>query len=901
MIKALRTFRVRPTLPAELAGLATLAHNLRWAWDPPTQELFRWADAAVWDEVGGNPVALLGRLSPERMQALVADGAFLTQLEEVRADLERYLTGPRWAQRQDPPPPSVAYFSPEFGLTGAMQTYSGGLGVLAGDHLKAASDLGLELTGVGLLYRHGYFRQHLDADGWQQERYPDLNPYSLPLRRLERDGEPAVVTVRLAQNHVACQVWKAEVGRVPLFLLDTDLPVNAPEDRTVTDKLYGGDVEHRIRQEIVLGIGGVRALALARELGEVAIGSVDTRAPRRRTSDGSAAHAVLRPATVFHSNEGHAGFLQLERIRRLVTDERLDFEQATESARSGVLFTTHTPVPAGIDVFPRELMERYFTELASECGVDLRQLMAVGQIDDAGHGSTFNMAIMGLRLSAAANGVSQLHGRVSRSMFSALWPALTTDEVPITSVTNGVHAATWVGREMSAAYDRHLSPDWSWNPAAWERVGELTDDVLWRARGRARERLVANLRDWVRRQAERRGESTSSLGWTRELFDPDALTIGFARRFAEYKRGTLLLRQPDRLGQLLLSTDRPVQLVFAGKAHPRDEIGKNIIRELVHFANSDPELRARVVFVEDYDMDLAGVLIQGVDVWLNNPRRPHEACGTSGEKAVLNGALHCSTLDGWWDEMYDGENGFTIGSAGVSAGDGGGAGAVVDEREVAHQDAADAQSVFDVLERLVVPLFYDRHEGPLPRRWLDRMRRSLATLGPRVLASRMVLEYATDLYGPIAAHAEALTAQGHARAKVLADWRTRVAAGWPGIVVEELDGDQGAAAIGDQRDVRTTVRLGDLTTDDVRVELLHGAVRADGALEDPSRLTLEPVEASHGSDGGRVQYRGTFRCASSGEYGFTTRVLAAHDDLLHDMDTGLAAWADERTRTAADT
>ncbi|MDP8969555.1 MAG: alpha-glucan family phosphorylase, partial [Actinomycetota bacterium] len=720
MIKALRTFRVLPSLPTELRALGDLAMNLRWAWDRPTQELFRWADPDVWEEAGGNPVALLGRLSPARAEALTQDAAFLSRLTEVHADLRRYLSNPRWAQSQTPRPPRIAYFSPEFGLTHAMQIYSGGLGVLAGDHLKAASDLGLDLVAVGLLYRQGYFRQYLDADGWQQERYPDLNPHSLPLTRLETGGAPATVDVALAGNAVQCQVWKAQVGRVPLLLLDTDLPVNAPEDRTVTDKLYGGDTEHRLRQEIILGIGGVRALDLARELGEI-----PPAAPE-----------------VFNSNEGHAGFLQLERVRRLVVDEKLSFEEAVESSRSAVLFTTHTPVPAGIDVFPRELMDAYFGAFAEECGVDLDRLMAVGQVEPTPGTGAFNMAVMGLRLSAAANGVSRLHGRVSRAMFARLWRGVEDDEIPITSVTNGVHAATWVGPEMTAVYDRHLAPDWTHNPAAWRRVSEIRDDVLWRARGRARERLVGRVRGWVRAQRERRGESPASLGWTEEIFDPDALTIGFARRFAEYKRGTLLLRQPDRLRQLLVSPDRPLQMVFAGKAHPRDQVGKDLIRQLVHFS-ADPQLRTRIAFVEDYDIDVARVLYQGVDLWLNTPRRPYEACGTSGQKAVLNGALHCSTLDGWWDEMYDGANGFAIGSAGVS-------------EDPGQQDTADARALFDLLEGTIVPSFHDRVEGPLPRRWLARVRRSLATLAPRVLATRMVVEYTNHLYVPLAARARRL-------------------------------------------------------------------------------------------------------------------------------------------------
>lgn len=857
MIKALRTFRVRPTLPAELQPLSNLAMNLRWSWHTPAQELFRWADADRWEEAGGNPVAMLSRLSPARVETLTRDAAFLSTLGEVHAELQRYLSQPRWAQSQDPVPPRVAYFSPEFGLTHVMQTYSGGLGVLAGDHLKAASDLGLDMVGVGLLYRRGYFQQHLDAGGWQLEHYPDLNPYSLPLRRLERDSAPLTIEVDLAGRSVHCQIWRAQVGRVPLLLLDSDLTVNAPEDRTITDKLYGGDNEHRLRQEIVLGIGGVRALALAIDFGEIGAKAAGRWTPQ-----------------VFHSNEGHAGFLQLERIRRLV-QEGLSFEEAIEASRAAVLFTTHTPVPAGIDVFGYDLMARYFGRFAEQCGVDLGRLLRVGQTDPPPADGHFNMALMGLALSAAANGVSLLHGRVSRAMFNPMWPRIVEDEVPIRSVTNGIHAPTWVGREMAAVYDRHLPPDWYHNPEAWTRVSEIGDDALWRARGRARERLVHRVRALVREQAERRGESPAQLGWTDEIFDPDTLTIGFARRFAEYKRGTLLLRQPDRLRALVSSYERPVQFVYAGKAHPRDDLGKDLIRQFVRFTLDDPELRTRIVFVEDYDMDIARVLYQGADVWLNNPRRPYEACGTSGEKAVLNGALHCSTLDGWWDEMYDGENGFVIGTA-------------AEHGDVGQQDAADAQSLFDLLERTIVPMFYDRAEGPLPRRWLTRLRRSIETLGPRVLAERMVREYALDFYIPLASRASRMAADDFKGARELAAWRSHLRRAWHGITVRQVDGDNGVAEIGQQRSLEVVVDLGDLSPSDVSVELLHGTVNADGVLEQPRSLPMDlDGPADHGT-----RYRGEFRVEDAGEYGLAVRVVPSHPDLVNWADTGLVTWAD---------
>ena len=855
MVKAVRTFRIRPSLPEELQPLAELAGNFRWAWDAPTREVLQWADKELFDDVGGNPSALLGRLSRRRMSELVADKAFMARLAEVRADLQRYCDGPRWAQAQDPAPPAVAYFSAEFGITEVMQVYSGGLGVLAGDHLKAASDLGLPLVGIGLLYRHGYFRQLLDADGWQREEYPDLNPHSLPLTRLEEGGERLLVEVELAGRPVAAQIFKADVGRVPLLLMDTDISVNHPDDRGVADRLYGGDAQHRLRQEIVLGIGGVRAMEAARRVGAVSIDPV-----------------------VFHANEGHAGFLQFERILRLVRDG-LDFDQAIETARASVLFTTHTPVPAGIDRFDRGLIERYFSSYADQVGVSLDRVLQIGRETGDADGRVYNMAVMGLRLSAGANGVSKLHGEVSREMFSDLWPGVEAPEVPITSITNGVHATSWIGPEMAAVYDRVLPPDWSHNPEAWTLATKITDDQIWRARGRARERLVHTVRGWARDQAVRRGEALGNLGWTESILDPDALTIGFARRFATYKRATLLLSQPDRLRALLDSTDRPVQFIFSGKAHPKDDGGKGLIRDIVHFSQ-DPAVRGRLIFVEDYDMRIARALVSGCDVWLNTPRRPHEASGTSGEKAVLNGALHASVLDGWWDEMYEpadgrqAENGFAIGGKSHSP-------------DPAQQDAADAAALFDLLERSMIPLFYDRPDGPLPRRWLASVRASLATLGPKVLASRMVQDYTTQLYTPLAQRAMRLTADGGKRALELAAWRGRLATHWTDVSIDAVRLDHRAGVLGDTRDVVVEVDLGPVDPTEVDVQIVHGPTTADGTIDAPQILSLERESGS----GGTARYRGTIDLDTSGEYGLAARVVPTHEDLRSWADTGLVTWA----------
>ena len=840
-MKALRSFAVRPHLPDALTPLADLAMNLRWSWDERTRDLFRWVDPDGWEATTHDPVAVLGGVSRERLAALEADPAFRTFLEDVHEGLRRYVEGDRWFQGRPSPLRSVAYFSPEFGIAEAVPQYSGGLGVLAGDHLKAASDLGVPLVGVGLLYRHGYFRQSLNSDGWQQERYPSLDPWAMAMRPV--DG--ARVVVDLAGAPLVAQVWRADVGRVRLYLLDADLEDNDEAGREVTDRLYGGDSEHRLRQEVLLGIGGVRALT-----------------------------AVGEDPQVFHSNEGHAGFLGLERIRRLVVDEGLPFDDAVEAVRAGTVFTTHTPVPAGIDRFGLDLMERYFSSFAKECGVELDRLLALGRDPGTGEGAAFNMAVMGLRLAGRANGVSKLHGAVSRSMFAGLWPGVPEDEVPIGSVTNGVHADTWVAPEMADVLTRHVLPEWGEAGAErWARIADAGDEEVFRAREAGRWALVAFARSSLKASLVRRGVSSSACGWCDEVLDPRALTIGFARRFATYKRATLLLSQPDRLRRLLLSPERPVQLVFAGKAHPADEAGKEMIRQIVAFA-SDPEVRHRMVFLDDYDIALARVLYQGADVWLNNPRRPLEACGTSGMKAALNGALNLSILDGWWDEWFDGENGWAISSAeGVE--------------DLAKRDELEADSLFALLEGTVVPLFYERREGPVRRAWVRRVKASLASLGPKVSASRMVRDYVTELYEPTAERAEGMVADGFSRARALASWKSHVAEGWADVRIVDVEADASGLDVGDTREVTAAVALGRLSPADVRVELLHGRVARGDELLDPSVVALTEV----GTDGDVTRFRGDVTCERSGRYGFTLRVVPAGTDVITPLELGLVAWA----------
>jgi starch phosphorylase len=841
-MKALRSFTVRPSLPPELAALEELAMNLRWSWDAQTRDLFQWVDPDAWDATVHDPVRLLGLVPRERLDALVEDAGFMRFLGDVREELQRYIEGDRWFQsRQGSPLRSVAYFSPEFGIAEALPQYSGGLGVLAGDHLKAASDLGVPLVGIGLFYRHGYFRQSLSVDGWQQERYPDLDPHAMALVPCD----DVHVEVDLAGRPLVARIWKAAVGRIPLYLLDADVDDNPPDLRGITDRLYGGDTEHRLRQEILLGMGGVRAL-----------------------------DALGIDAQVFHTNEGHAGFLGLERIRQLVKDPGLTYREAIEAVRAGCLFTTHTPVPAGIDRFPRELIEQYFAGWAAEVGITMDELMALGHRPGEPPEERFNMAVMGLRLAGRSNAVAKLHGEVSREMFGDLWPDVPVEEVPITSVTNGVHAHTWVSPAMADLLHRNVLPGWHEAEAdRWERLSDVRYDEVWRVREQSRESLVTFVRAKLRAQLMARGLSASDVEWTESVLDPKALTICFARRFATYKRATLLLSQPERLKAMLLSGHRPVQLVFAGKSHPADDSGKALIQAVSAFA-SDPEVRHRFVFLEDYDIALARALLQGADVWLNNPRRPQEACGTSGMKAALNGALNLSILDGWWDECFDGENGWAISSA-------------EHEEDLERRDQLEAGSLFELLEHQVIPLFYDRSQGPVPRRWVRRMQRSLVTLGPFVTAARMVRDYTEQLYEPTAAAADARAAEAYASARSVAAWKERVVAAWPGVHVDHLELPESVTELGTERTVEAVVSLGDLGPEDVEVQLLHGPAGQGAELSDVTVLPMTPAGAA---DDGHLRYTGSFVCDTAGRYGATVRIVPTHPGLVTPLEVGLVAW-----------
>ncbi|MFI6409964.1 glycosyltransferase family 1 protein [Streptomyces sp. NPDC050548] len=857
-MKAIRRFTVRPVLPEPLRPLSDLARNLRWSWHAETRDLFQSVDPERWTASEGDPVRLLGSVSAERLAELAEDSRFLRRLTEVAGDLADYVGGDRWYQAQSGElPAAVAYFSPEFGVTAALPQYSGGLGILAGDHLKSASDLGVPLIGVGLLYRHGYFRQSLSRDGWQQETYPVLDPNELPVALLrEDDGSPAQVSIALPGGRsLRARIWLAQVGRVPLLMLDSDVEENDLGARGVTDVLYGGGSEHRLLQEMLLGIGGVRAV---------------------RTYCRLTGHPEPE---VFHTNEGHAGFLGLERIAELC-DAGLDFDAGLEAVRAGTVFTTHTPVPAGIDRFDRELVATHFGPDAELPRMDVGNILRLGmETYPGGEPNLFNMAVMGLRLGQRANGVSLLHGSVSREMFSGLWPGFDPEEVPITSVTNGVHAPTWVAPEVFRLGARQIGAQRTEDALSvggsdrWDAVAEIPDQDIWELRRDLREQLVVEVRERLRASWRQRGAGSAELGWIDGVLDPDVLTIGFARRVPSYKRLTLMLRDRDRLMDLLLHPDHPIQIVVAGKAHPADDGGKRLVQELVKFAD-DPRVRHRIVFLPDYGMAMAQKLYPGCDIWLNNPLRPLEACGTSGMKAALNGCLNLSVLDGWWDEWFQPDFGWAIPTA-----DGTGT-------DPDHRDDVEAAALYDLLEQRVTPRFYERGQDGLPDRWIEMVRRTLTLLGPKVLAGRMVREYVERLYAPAAHAHRAMTPDA---ARELASWKGRVRAAWHGVSVDHVETSAATATaeLGTTLNLRVRVGLGGLAPDDVEVQAVSGRVDPEDRIGDGVAVPLKPVGGPDAE--GHWLFEGPLSLDRTGPYGYTVRILPAHRLLASSAELGLVA------------
>lgn len=850
--RTIRTFQVFPDIPPALEPLLKMANNLWWVWNPDALELFRRLDRALWEEVHHNPVKLLGAIEQDKLIAAAEDEGYLAHLRRVQQAFDNHLQGEGWYQHAyaDKSKLLVAYFSAEFGLHESLPIYSGGLGVLAGDHLKSASELGLPLVGVGLLYRNGYFQQYLSPDAWQQESYPELDFYNLPIEPVRgTDGSSIHVRVDLPDNAVFCKVWKTHVGRIPLYLLDTNLQENSPADREITSRLYGGGTEMRIKQEIVLGIGGMRAL-----------------------------EAVNLSPSVFHMNEGHSAFLALERIRVLLENSPMTFDEARQQVMATNVFTTHTPVPAGIDTFSPEMMLKYFKNFIPSLKLNDEGFLALGREDVSSKKQGFSMAVLAIRLADGINGVSWLHGDVSRKMWHNLWPQVPPAEVPIKHITNGIHIRSWLSADIGFVFDRYLGEKWLNDPtdqSVWEGVLQIPDEELWRAHERCRERLVGWARHTLREQLVKRGAAYDDLAAADEILDPEALTIGFARRFASYKRGALLLRDPDRLRRLLEETKRPIQFVFAGKAHPADNEGKELIRDIVNFARN-PNVRRRIVFLENYDINIARYLVQGVDVWLNTPRRGMEASGTSGMKAAANGVLNCSILDGWWVEGYAADLGWAIGR-GETYSDG------------ESQDQVESQTLYDILEKQIIPLFYDRSADNMPREWIARMKNCMRKLAPVFNTNRMVRDYTEKLYLPAMTRGRQLAAEGMAGGIALAHAKDSLRHKWGGIkVVGVHTSGNGHYKIGERMQVEALLDLPEIDPKELSVQLYAGTINnATGEIDNPRALKMAHTREMAPN---RHLFTGTVECRTTGQHGFLIRVLPGHPDLATPFEPGLILW-----------
>jgi len=857
-MQPLFTYNVIPKLPAALEPLRELVCNLWWTWEPSARKLFRHLDPVLWHKTNHNPLRMLQLSLQKRLEEVAEDDDFTKEMGVVLAKFRAYMSRPDTygKLRKDPSLKGgpIAYFSAEFGLHESFPNYSGGLGILSGDHCKSASDLDLNFLAIGLLYKDGYFRQQINKEGWQESIQLNQNFSHLPVQEVMIKGEPLVLGVDIAARSVKVKVWQLAIGRINLYLLDSNIPENTPEDQRITAQLYGGDHDMRVQQEIVLGIGGVHALS--------AMG--------------------IKPS-VFHMNEGHAAFCGLERIRRRVQEDGLDFYSALQVVAAGNIFTTHTPVPAGNDAFALDLMKKYFGDYPAKVGIDWATFCSFGQLrnDPA---EPFSMTILALRSSRHANGVSELHGYVSQGLWKDVWAGVPENEVPITSVTNGIHTKTWMAPDFMPIYDKYL-PGWEDNLTDkdfWRKVQDIPDNVLWDTHQEQKKRTVEFIRERVRVQRQRLGETPDKLHAVSGMLNPEVLTIGFARRFATYKRATLLFRDPERLRRLLTNPERPVQFVFAGKAHPKDEPGKKFIQEVYKFTRM-PEFENRIVFVEDYDHYVGRRLYQGVDLWLNNPRRPLEASGTSGMKLPPSGGLNLSVLDGWWCEAYRENNkaGWAIGGEIPET-----------TTQIDHdfEDDVDVASLFHILETQVVPLYYAKPDGLLPLAWINLMRESIRTVVPVFNTHRMVSEYAERLYEP-AAKGHAILGANNGKAGVeLSKWKDSIRKGWPQVQISDVkikDGHNPGITVGDTLQISAKVQLGTIEPAEVTVQAYYG--------ETVNNLIVRPItkDLEHGekaADGTHV-FTGIIPAGESGSYGLNVRVIPTHPNLIQAHELRLITWA----------
>jgi glycogen phosphorylase len=847
----LQTFQVVPNIPEQLSFLETLSRNLWWSWKQDAIELFRRIDPQLWEESKRNPIVFLTRISQARFEELAKDNSFLAHQERVKKRFEtRACAAADWSECLSGKQGVIAYFSMEFGIHESLPLFAGGLGILAGDHLKASSNMALPLTGVGLLYRQGYFRQFLDQDGWQREEYPEIDLYNLPIERAkDRSGNEIHVSVTGPDGKIHAVVWMIRIGCIPLYLLDTNLAENSSKIRNITSRLYAGNPEMRLAQEVLLGIGGMRALA-----------------------------AMGINTEMCHMNEGHSTFSSLERLVQIMSKYNVDLKTALEIIPRTNIFTTHTPVFAGYDRFPADLVKPYLRPLQERLGATEDEILSWGQPpmepDPNGHLSMF---VLGLRMAQDCNGVSRLHGKIARKMWSHVWPKRTEDETPISHITNGVHFQSFLSSEHTMLFERYLGPDWfmiSRMPDNIKRIDEMYDEELWRAHEMNRSRLIGACRKLMVKQYGRRNAPKSVMEEVESVLDHDILTIAFARRFTAYKRANLLLNDPERFEAILNSRTHPVQFIFAGKAHPKDHEGKELIKRLIGFSQR-PSVRHRVVFLENYNMHIARHLVQGADVWLNTPRRPFEACGTSGMKAAINGVLNVSILDGWWDEAYSEDRGWCIGKGEEYA-------------DTDYQDSVESHALYNILENDVIPCFYERKGGSCPVRWVKMMKESMKMALTGFCNLRMVSEYNERFYIPAAKRLKSMLENDAGEAKNLAAQYERLRANWDSIRIEPpVRETDGPFRSGEAFRVNAIVHLGKLSPEEVEVQLFYGKLKAIDKLSE-SHTRQMTIQEKRGN--GKYFYTCTITCKASCRYGFTARAIPSGDDRIK-FTPGLITWA----------
>lgn len=848
-----KTVNISPNLPDRLKPLLTIASNLWWTWTPEAIYLFQDMDRDLWERSGHNPVAMLGMIEQPRLEELERDEIFLARMNELHAELERYLKNKTWHRKQIDENRQadglIAYFSAEFGLHESLPLYSGGLGILAGDFMKSASDLGLPLVGIGLLYKHGYFQQYLNTDGWQLETYPSNDFYNMPLKPLkDKNGEPVTIQLELDGRNIYVRAWSIAVGRVEIYMLDTDVSLNSQSDRQITSYLYGGGLETRIQQEIVLGMGGIKLLT-----------------------------ALDRSPTVCHMNEGHSAFMAIERLIQFMQNEGFSYQEAVEAVRSTSIFTTHTPVPAGIDRFPPALMHRYFSSTIERLGISMDEFLGLGRINPNDAAEDFSMAVLAIKMASQTNGVSKLHGEVSRKMWANIWPQIPQHEVPITHITNGIHTLGWMSSEMARLYQRYLGTRWIDEPTnheIWKRVEQIPAFEIWRARERMVEALISFARTRLKKQLQAKGLPTYQIDKSDEVLDPEALTIGFARRFAAYKRAALIFKDLERLKKILTNPERPVQIIFSGKAHPQDKFGKELIHQVIQMA-SLPELRNHIVFIENYDIEVARYLVQGVDVWLNTPRRPNEASGTSGMKVTANGGINLSVLDGWWVEGYKGNNGWAIG-----------AGEEYQDHE--YQDEVESRLLYELLENSVIPIFYKRNARGIPYEWIEIIKNSIRTVCPFFNTNRMVEDYARQFYLPNTNKWQILKENNWSELKSLTLWKNKVINSWPKIRIVDVQIPlNDSVKVGDRLPIKAIIDLSDLSPDEVRAEAYIGRLDEKGDISQGHPI---PLIFSGETEGGNHIFKGNLLCLSSGQIGFSVRCYPYKKELGHKFEMGLLTW-----------